>query len=335
MANMVLLTTSYTYRGDCMIDIMGFDQDGNVLEDITLEKLKEENVKWFWVDFNNPKEDEVKVLSDYFGFHHLTVEDCLQFLQRPKVDFYEDYCFFIFQSIIDEQVEEIDMYLGKNYVITFHYKEDILGIQEVRKELKSQKNRWEELNVYIGYLIVDEIVDQYFPIVHSLEDELDEFEDINSIKLSRQEIEKLYEIKSKLLKLRKTITSMRDLLYRMNNANHLKEVLGNHMYFVNIYDHLLKLTDMIEEDREIISDLQENYQAINANRMNTIMTVLTIITVIFSPLTFIAGIYGMNFLHMPELKWPYGYPYALGLMAVIGFSMYKWFKKKGWFDFDK
>lgn len=316
-----------------MIDIMAFDRDGNVIENIALENVKEENEKWFWIDFNNPTEIEVKVLSNYFNFHHLTIEDCLQFLQRPKVDFYEDYCFFVFQAIVNDQVEEIDMYLGKNYVITFHFKEDLLEIEETKKELRGQTIPWKEINVYIAYVILDEIVDQYFPILHSLEDELDEFEEINSIKLSRQEIEKLYDIKSKLLKLRKTITSMRDLLYRMNNANHLKEILGNHIYFINIYDHLLKLTDMIEENREIISDLQENYQAINANRMNTIMTVLTIITVIFSPLTFIAGIYGMNFLHMPELKWQYGYPFALGLMAIIGFSMYKWFKKKGWFDF--
>ena len=125
---------------------------------------------------------------------------------------------------------------------------------------------------------------------------------------------------------------MRDLLYRTLNSDRLPGFKEHKIYFSDIHDHLLKLSDMIESSREITSDLRDSYLSINSNRMNTNMMVLTVITSIFIPLTFVAGIYGMNFEYMPELTWKYGYFMALGIMTCIGISMFLWFKRKGWFD---
>ncbi|SJZ48076.1 magnesium/cobalt transporter CorA [Garciella nitratireducens] len=318
-----------------MIEIIGFDSKKTIIENLELEDLKNKDIQYFWIDFNAPSEKEMALLKNYFHFHHLTIEDCMYSFQRPKVDFYEDYYFFIFHAISQSKVEEIDVYLGENYIVTFHHKKDLEEILSVRKELTRGFIPWEKMNIYIAYLILDKIVDQYFPLLYEIEDQLDFFDHISYSHFSQNSIDKLYMIRAKLLKIRRTITSMADLLYRMINSNHIKTLLGNEEYFKDIYDHLLKLTELIETQREITAEIQSNYMSLQSNRMNAIMTMLTIITAIFIPLSFITGIYGMNFVNMPELKWKYGYFMILGVMFVLGAGMYIWFKKKGWFNLFK
>lgn len=322
-------------EGEQMIDIIGFDSNGKIVENLCLEDLQQKGIQYFWVDLNHPSEIEIAVLKNYFHFHDLTIEDCMYSLQRPKIDFYEDYFFFIFHAISESKVEEVDLYLGENYVVTFHYKRDLKEIQSVRQELKNESILWEKTNTYIAYLILDKIVDQYFPLVYDIEDQLNFFDNISYSHFSKNNIHKLYAIRARLLKLRRTITSMGDLLYRMINSSHVKTLLGNEKYFKDIYDHLLKLTEMIETQREITSEIQANYMSVQSNRMNSIMTILTIITAIFIPLSFITGIYGMNFTNMPELEWRYGYFMILGVMLTLAIGMYLWFKKKGWFNLFK
>lgn len=322
-------------EGEQMIDIIGFDSNGGIMENLCLEDLQQGGIQYFWVDLNHPSETEITVLEDYFHFHDLTIEDCMYSLQRPKVDFYKDYSFFIFHVISESKVEEVDLYLGENYVVTFHHKKDLKEIQSVKQEWEDKSIPWEKTNVYIAYLILDKIVDQYFPLVYDIEDQLNFLDNIPYSHFSKNSIHKLYAIRTRLLKLRRTITSMRDLLYRIINSNHIKTLLGNEKYFKDIYDHLLKLTEMIETQREITSEIQTNYMSIQSNRMNSIMTILTIITAIFIPLSFIAGIYGMNFTNMPELEWRYGYFMILGVMLILGIGMYLWFRKKGWFNLFK
>jgi magnesium transporter len=131
--------------------------------------------------------------------------------------------------------------------------------------------------------------------------------------------------------LRHTIIPMRDLLYRMLNSHRLETIQGKKEYFADIYDHLLKLSEMIDANREMTADIRDSYISYNSHQTNRVMKVLTVITTIFMPLTFIAGIYGMNFEHMPELNWDYGYFFILSIMLLIGVGMYVWFKRKGWF----
>ncbi|MNY35478.1 Magnesium transport protein CorA [compost metagenome] len=141
----------------------------------------------------------------------------------------------------------------------------------------------------------------------------------------------VFNVRGRLLKLRRTIVPMRDLMYRILNSQHVQSNGEERIYFGDIYDHLLKLTDMIEVDREMTADLRDSYISLNSNRMNSIMKTLTVITTIFMPLTLIAGIYGMNFRVMPELDWKYGYFGVLLLMLVLGAGMVRWFRRSGWF----
>ncbi len=141
----------------------------------------------------------------------------------------------------------------------------------------------------------------------------------------------LFQIRYMVLTLRHTVNPMRDLLYRMLNSHHLKGIHIRREYFSNIYDHLLKISEMLISNRELTADIRDSYLSLNSHQTNHVMKVLTIITSIFSPLTFIAGIYGMNFKHMPELIWKYSYFTVLGIMLLISIFMVLWFKKKKWF----
>jgi magnesium transporter len=182
--------------------------------------------------------------------------------------------------------------------------------------------------LYILHNIIDELVDCYFPIIHQIEDKLNEYEEKEAS--SKKIIDEVYEIRRDLIRLRKTVIPMRDLLYRMINSKRIQDTRQLHHYFSDIYDHLMKLTDMVASNQDVTSDMRENYMSIQSNRMNSIMMTLTVITTIFMPLSFIVGVYGMNFDHMPELHWKYGYFVTLGVMALIVIVMIFWFNKKGW-----
>ena len=183
----------------------------------------------------------------------------------------------------------------------------------------------------VFYQIIDNIVDNYFPIIYNIEDKLDEIEDNTQKQAMNNLLKELFDTRYKLLNLMHTVNPMRDLLYRMLNSNRLNDVINRKEYFSDIYDHLLKLSEMLMANREITADIRDNYLSLNSHQTNNVMKVLTIMTSIFAPLTLIAGIFGMNFEQMPELSWKYGYPFSLLLMGIIGFSMFLWFKKKGWF----
>jgi magnesium transporter len=301
--------------------------------DCPLEELNKQHIKWYWIDFNQPTEEEILELDRTLHFHPLAIEDCIHKLQRPKLDYYDDYSFFVTHSLEQNDIdkEEINFFLGKNYIVSFHYLES-KEILDVWQRLSSSKkvNKWDQ-NLVL-YHIIDKLVDNYFPIVYSLEETLDKIEN-NTNRMSMEELlDELFDTRHHLLKLRHTVTPMRDLVYRMLNSHRLKGIKQKQEYFSDIYDHLLKLTEMIDANREITNDIRDSYLSLNAHQSNRIMKVLTVITTIFMPLTFIAGVYGMNFEHMPELTWKYGYFAILFIMLNIGIWMFIWFKNKGWFD---
>lgn len=185
---------------------------------------------------------------------------------------------------------------------------------------------------HLLHLIMDNLVNAYFAPVYQMEDDLDEIENNTKGRPMKVLMNRLFDKRRDLMKLRHTILPMRDLLYRLLTSQWLKEIHERRAYYGDVYDHLLKLADMVESNREITADIRDSHLSTNAYHMNAVMMTLTVIATIFMPLTFIAGVYGMNFTYMPELKWHYGYFYVLGLMAAIGVAMYFWFKHKGWFD---
>jgi magnesium transporter len=297
-----------------------------------LDELKKQHIKWYWIDFNQPTDEEILELDRSLQFHPLAIEDCIHKLQRPKLDYYEDYSFFVTHSLNQYEIEkeEINFFLGKNYIVTFHHIES-KEIQDVWQRLRGSKkvNKWDQYLVL--YHIIDKLVDNYFPIVYQLEEELDQIENNTTKKSMEVLLEQLFDTRHDLLKIRHTVTPMRDLVYRMLNSQRLTGIKRKQEYFSDIHDHLLKLTEMIDANRELTNDIRDSYLSLNSHQTNRIMKVLTVITTIFMPLTFIAGIYGMNFENMPELTWDLGYFAILFIMLSIGVGMFLWFKKKGWF----
>jgi magnesium transporter len=312
---------------------MAVTNELEILRDLPLNELAAPTIKWFWVDFNEPTHDEAMLLEQHFHFHPLAVEDCLHLLQRPKLDHYDDHHFFVLHSMNQKTLaaEEIDLFLGKNYIVTFHSNPST-ELDAAWKRFTEQKKMLDKGHIYAAYLVMDKLVDQYFPAAIQLEEQLSEIEMKDKKKSIEVLMNDIFEIRSKLLKLRKTIFPMRDLLYRIINSERIEGSKEHSLYFTDIYDHLLKLSEMIETSREMTADIRDSYVSLNSNRMNSIMKTLTVITTIFMPLTFVAGIYGMNFVNMPELQWKWGYFIVLGVLFSVGLGMYLWFRRKGWFD---
>ncbi|MDR6554912.1 magnesium/cobalt transporter CorA [Paenibacillus qinlingensis] len=315
-----------------MIRTLAVTTDYSVIHDLPLEELSSPTIRWYWVDFFNPDEQEAANLKDHFHFHPLAIEDCFHFMQRPKIDHYTDVHFFVMHAINAKtlEAEEVDMFLGSNYIVTFHLHES-REIDDAWTRVSEQVNMRNQGQIYAAYLILDNLVDHYFPGVYQIEDALDDMENNMKAEAIDALMNQVFEIRSQLLQLRRTIVPMRDLLYRIISTDRIEQVREHLVFFTDIHDHLLKLSEMIDSNREITADIRDSYISLNSNRMNTIMKTLTVITTIFMPLTFIAGIYGMNFSYMPELAWHWGYFAVLIIMVGIGLGMFGWFQKKGWF----
>lgn len=316
-----------------MIRIQAITTDLQLVTDLPLEQLSRPDIQWYWVDFNAPTKEEASLLDQHFHFHPLAIDDCYHHLQRPKLDHYEDVHFLVLHALEQHtlKIEEVDIFLGENYIVSFHLTE-LHELEEAWSKLSKEVKHWGKGPIFAAYVIMDKLVDEYFPSVYRLEDQLNDLETEGSVQTPQLLMKQVFEIRSKLLKLRRTILPMRELVYRVINSERISGLKPQLVYVTDIYDHLLKLSEMLENNRELTADLRDSYISLNSYRMNTIMKTLTVITTIFMPLTFLAGIYGMNFDNMPELSWKYGYYGILIIMAGIGIGMYAWFKKKGWFQ---
>ncbi|MFD0716913.1 magnesium/cobalt transporter CorA [Paenibacillus sp. GCM10027626] len=315
-----------------MIRTMAVTSDLKVIQCTNIPELDESNIKWFWVDFNSPTEEELKLLETHFHFHPLAIEDCLHLLQRPKLDHYDEVHFFVVHATNQKTLdaEEVDIFLGENFIVSFHFNKSI-EIDEAWHRIIEQKNASEKGHVFVAYLIMDKLVDNYFPSLYQIEDQLNKIEDNVKNESIPELMDQVFDIRSNLHKIRKTVLPMRDLLYRVINSEKIDGVKNQLAYFTDIHDHLMKLSEMIESNREMTADMRDSYMSINSNRMNTIMKTLTVMTSVFIPLTFIASIYGMNFEFMPELTWRWGYFGVLGIMFTVGSGMLLLLWRKGWF----
>ncbi len=319
-----------------MIRTLGVTNDQQLIMDFPLEEIKQGKFDWYWVDFEKPSATEDVLLDQFFHFHPLAIEDCLMRLQRPKLDYYDDYHFLVAHKINEEsfEAEEVNLFVSPNFVVTYH-KSFVPEFDVVRKRLMNRPQTWVRGTLFVMYQAIDKIVDSYFPMVYNIEDHLNEIEDQLNYQNSTKSMSYVFDLRSDLLHIRRTILPMRDLLYRILNSYRFHLDDQERVYFGDIHDHLVKLTEMVESNRELTADMRDSHMSVNASRMNGIMMILTIISSIFIPLTFIAGVYGMNFKNMPELEWHYGYFIILFIMITIAVSMLSWFKHKGWFDLFK
>ncbi|MFF2482539.1 magnesium/cobalt transporter CorA [Paenibacillus sp. NPDC058071] len=316
-----------------MIRIAGMTKTKEWKTDLRLDQLEEEDLEWYWVDFSEPDERESSLLTTHFKFHPLAVEDCLHLLQRPKLDHYEQFHFLVLHAVNPQSLEvsEVNLFLGKQFLVTFHY-EPSKEIEDARAKLAAGTRAGGDGPVFAAYMVIDKLVDQYFPAVQELEEQVLDLEIGGGVGASQSVMDDIFSIRARLLRMRKSILPMRELLYRLINTERITGMDKHLAFYHDIYDHLLKLAEMTDACREMTADLRDSYMSYNANRMNSIMKTLTVITTIFMPLTFIAGLYGMNFHFMPELGWHWGYFGVLGVMLGLGILMYAWFRRKGWFD---
>jgi len=319
-------------RRKTLIRILAVAADNQMVKDISFQELSNTNILWCWVDFNCPTKEEMHFLDSYFHFHPLAIDDCIHHLQRPKLDYYEGYNFFVLQELIANtmRAHEIDVFLSKEFIVTFHNRPSF-EVNTIWDKLVDEEvlHKWNPASLF--HLLIDKIVDQYFPTIYQIEEQLDKIEKLEASP-AKALMNQVFDIRSDLLRLRRIIFPMRDLLYRILNSERVEISAERKVYFGDIYDHLLKLAEMIESNRDVTSDIRDSYISMNSQRMNNVMMTLTVISSIFIPLTFIAGVYGMNFEHMPELTWRYGYFIVLGFMAAIGIGMLWWFKRRGWID---
>ncbi|WP_027108195.1 magnesium/cobalt transporter CorA [Lacticigenium naphthae] len=318
-----------------MIKYIGVYEDNRIEVGEEIDEVNLNKFDWYWVDFNNPTASEFQLLASKFNFHPLAIEDCGILLQRPKLDYYDGYDFYVTHTVreTDREIikDELDFFVSTDFIVTFHF-EELKEITQVQRRLTTQAKVEEWDPYYVFYQVLDKLVDGYFPLVYTIEQNLDEIDDNSGEKSMDTLMDELFDARKMLMHIRQTINPMRDLLYRMLNSQHLDGIRNRREYFSDIYDHLLKVSELVSSNREITTDIRNSYLSTTSHQSNEVMKVLTVITTIFTPLTLLTGIYGMNFSYIPELYHPYGYFILLGVMAIISALLFAWFKKKGWLD---
>ena len=278
----------------------------------------------------------VQQLGEIFGLHRLALEDVVNVHQRPKVEDYGDYLFIVARMIIDGeqlQTEQICFFVGQNFVVTFQEGAPGDCLDPVRDRLQRTSGRLRNGGTdYLTYALLDSIIDHYFPVVESYGEKLDALEDLPIDGRKNSSIAAIHRIRSELLFLRRVIRPHREAIHQLLRDSHVLFGEETRLYLRDCYDHTMQLSDVIDTYRETCSDLRDFHLSAVGNRTNEVMKTLTIIATIFIPLSFIAGLYGMNFDQMPELHWQYGYAFALMLMGGVVSTMLLWFRRKGWFD---
>ena len=277
----------------------------------------------------------IKDLGHHYSLNPLMLEDILNTEQRPKLDAYDDVLFFPMKMMyLDEnlemETEQFSLVLGDDYVLSFREKESDF-FKELISRIKNPESRLrQQNNNYLFYSLVDTLVDSYFVVLDDLSDDVESIEEEVFFKPTSNTLKRIQTAKKELIHFRRTLYPTRDALLKLQEIEHSVINDTTTVYFNDILDHLNILIDTYESCRDLVANLMDTYMTLISNRMNEIMKVLTIISTIFIPLSFIAGVYGMNFDNMPELSWKYGYFLVLGVMfaAVIGMLFY--FRRKHW-----
>jgi magnesium transporter len=304
-----------------------------IAADISELRVAEGNV--IWADVSDPTSQDFEDLAEEFGFHHLSIEDCRNMHQRPKVEEYEGYYFIVLYEAelvgpTDRlELRELNIFLGKNYLVTVHSR-PIRAIATAARLWHEWTDRAEQGSGLLAYLLIDGIVDDYLPLLDIISERMDDLEDSIFGEWRAEVIEDIFTIKKKLLYLRRSITPLRDVFNTMLRREQPIFPRETHIYFQDVFDHLIRVADTIDSLRDMLSSTMDAYLSVSGNRMNKIMKRLTSISTILMSVTLIAGIYGMNFVFMPELRWRFGYVFALLSMVVVGVALYVYLKKAKW-----
>lgn len=300
-----------------------------------ISDLRAQTGNTIWADVSDPTSRDFEELAEEFGFHPLSIEDCRNAHQRPKVEEYSGYYFIVLYEAElagpNDRLElrELNIFLGSNYLVTVHSR-PIRAIETAKRLWHEWTDRAEQGSGLLAYLLIDAIVDDYLPLLDIISERMDDLEDSIFGEWRAEVIEDIFTIKKKLLYLRRSITPLRDVFNTMLRREQPIFARETHVYFQDVFDHLIRVADTIDSLRDMLSSTMDAYLSVSGNRMNKIMKRLTSISTILMSVTLIAGIYGMNFALMPELRWRYGYVFALVSMVAVGMTLYVYLKKVKW-----
>jgi magnesium transporter len=281
---------------------------------------------------------DIKLFEDIgalFNLHPLVLEDILNTDQRPKMEDYGDYIYLVLRNFHGQEngdllSDQVSIILGKSFILSFQEKESGL-FDSIKDKMSKNKGRIrKEGTDYLAHAIIDNIVDNYFIVLDNLEEKIEDLEDDLVKKASPSTLDAIHILKRELILLRKSLWPLREAVSSLERSDSPLINKSTIVYFKDIYDHTMAIIDTVETFRDMLSGMLDIYLSTISNRLNEVMKVLTIIATIFMPLTFIAGVYGMNFKYMPELEFRWGYFCVLGIMLVIALLMVRYFKKKKW-----
>jgi magnesium transporter len=291
-----------------------------------------------WINVTGLHQVEVlEELNQCFGLHPLVLEDILNTDQRPKMEDYGDYLYIVLKMLFmaghpqDEvESEQVSIILGKNFVLSFQEKESPL-FDPIRERLRNGKGRIRKMGTdYLVHAILDAIIDQYFVVLEKLGEKIEFLEEEVVTRPTPTTLQDTHQMKREMIFLRKAVWPLREVIGALERGETSLIRESTVIYLRDLYDHTIQVIDNIETFRDMLSGMLDIYLSSLSNRMNEIMKVLTIIATIFIPLTFVVGLYGMNFKYMPELSWPWGYPLILTLMLAVSVFMLIYFRRKKW-----
>ncbi|MFH1424317.1 MAG: magnesium/cobalt transporter CorA [archaeon] len=319
--------------------ISSFFYDGKTMhKDIPSSKFKNylrRKKGVLWVDLEMPTPQELKILSDTFNFHPLSIEDCSKFTEMPKVDEYDDYILLVFHRVTFDfkkeelQTKEMDIFLGDNFLVTVH-NEESQSIENMKSRVTTKPQTLLQGPDIIMHGIIDYSIDRYIPVLDKWDEVIEDLEE----KILRGETEGIMEeimhLRRHLVEFKKSIGPQKEVINKLARRDYPYISERGSMYMKDVYDHIQSSYTELESYREMLANAFEAYLSVLSNRMNTVIHRLTLIATIFMPLTFITGLYGMNFVNMPELSWQYGYFFSLAIMTTVGVVMVLYLKKKEW-----
>lgn len=303
----------------------------------SLPELLADESSVIWIDLEKPTEADEKLLSDIFHFHPLTLEDCRENRSYPKVEEFPGYLYLIVHGVQADtspdrfNTIELDAFLGSNYVITYHH--DVFrSINNVKQLIRTTPIPCKRGPAFLLYQILDQIVDYYTPVLDDFDERIDKLEDdiFNLKRPNNSILAEIMDLKRAVLRLRRISAKQMEIFYRLGRGEF--PLINENMlpFYRDIHDHVVRTVDLAESYRDLIGGALEAYLSVVSNRLNEIMKVLTIFSAIMLPLTFIAGVYGMNFDNMPELRSSYGYFAVLGIMVIVAIGMLYFFWRRGW-----
>lgn len=291
-----------------------------------------------WINIDGIHDvDIIDKIGKHFDLHPLIMEDIMNTEQRPKMEDFANYIYVVLKMLYyddkenETKVEQVSVILGDHFVISFQERRGDV-FDSIRERIRNGKGRIRKMGAdYLAYSLLDTIVDNYFTILEKLGDRIEELEERMVTDPKPKTLHEIHRLKREMVFLRKSVWPLRELINGLERGESPLIHKSTNIYLRDVYDHTIQVIDTIETYRDMLSGLHDTYLSSISNRMNEIMKVLTIIATIFIPLTFIAGIYGMNFEFMPELKWRWAYFIVWGVIIVIAIYMITYFKRRKWF----